>query len=181
MATLMAPLRSWSAMAAKASCQSLRREGVGEHPGEVDAAVLHEVEVVLDAVLADALDLLDAEGVGADPADLLEVERAPLPPAGRVHAALHERAAGLEHPHLHLEGLRLADGVVGDVDAAGVAHRDAGQALHGRPEHPARPLRQLLDHLLLGAEPEHPVGAELASPGRACASKRATTPISTSG
>ena len=56
-------------------------ERVGQHPGEVDPAGGGEVEVVLDAVLADALDLLDAEGVGADQADLLEVERAPLPSA----------------------------------------------------------------------------------------------------
>ena len=91
-----------------------------------------QVEVVLDAVLAHALDLLDAERVGADPADLLEVERAPLPAAGRVDAALHERAPRLQHPDLDLERLGLADGVVGDVDPAGVAHREAAEALHRR-------------------------------------------------
>ena len=128
------------------------------------------------------VDLLDAERVRPDPADLLEVERAPLPAPGRVHAALHERAARLEHAHLDLEGLGLADGVVDDVDAAGVAHRHAGQTLHGRAQHAARPRRQLLDHLRLrSSEPERPVGAELAWRASAWASKRATTPTSTSG
>src|SRR5262245_3549449 len=72
-------------------------ERVGQHAGEVDASVDHQIDVVLDAMLAHALDLLDAKGVRADPADLLEVERAPLPPTGRGHTALHQRAPRLEH------------------------------------------------------------------------------------
>ena len=50
---------------------------------------------------------------------------------GAWHPALHQRAPGLEHPDLDLERLGLGDGVVGDVDAAGVAHRDPVEALHG--------------------------------------------------
>ena len=80
---------------------------------------------------------------------------------GRVDAALHERAAGLEHAHLDLEGLGLGDGVVGHVDAAGVAHREPVEALHRRPQHAARPRGQLLDQLELRAEAEHRVRAEL--------------------
>src|SRR6185312_11870226 len=53
----------------------VEREGVGEHPAEVDAAGFDQVEVVVDAVLAHAVDLLDAERVRAHPAQLLEVER----------------------------------------------------------------------------------------------------------
>ena len=62
---------------------------------QVDPAVGDQVEVVRDRVLALPSNLLDTEGVGADPGDLLEVQRAPLPPARRVHAGLHERARGL--------------------------------------------------------------------------------------
>jgi hypothetical protein len=40
---------------------------VREHPAQVDAAVLHQVEVVLDAVPPHAIDLFNAERVGADP------------------------------------------------------------------------------------------------------------------
>src|SRR5713101_2713373 len=57
----------------------VKAEGVGEHRCEVDPARGGEIEVVRDPVLAAALDLLHTEGVGADPADLLEVERTPLP------------------------------------------------------------------------------------------------------
>ena len=53
------------------------------------------------ACLRKPLDLLDTEGVGADPVDLLEVQRTPLPPARRVHprtspACLAPQAPG--HP-----------------------------------------------------------------------------------
>ena len=68
------------------------------------------------ACLRSPVDLLEPERVGAHPGDLLEVQRAPLPPAGRVHTGLHQRPAGREHPHPDLERLRLADGVVDDVD-----------------------------------------------------------------
>ena len=117
-----------------------------QHAREVDATVGDQVEVVADAVLALALDLLDPERVRPDPGDLLEVERAPLPSARRVHAALHERAARLEHADAHLERLGLADGVVDDVDAAGVAHRAAragppSSGAAGRPTTPPAPRR----------------------------------------
>ena len=44
----------------KGEAPVLQGERVGEQPGEVDAAGHHEVEVVLERVLADAVDLLDA-------------------------------------------------------------------------------------------------------------------------
>jgi hypothetical protein len=116
--------------------------GVGEHGAEVDAAGAHEVEVVLHPVLADAFDLLDAEGVGAHPADLLEVERAPFPATRRVDAALDERPPRLEQADADLERLRLPDRVVHDVHEGREGHRQSGQRL---PQHAARPRRELLD------------------------------------
>jgi hypothetical protein len=59
----------------------LEVEGVGQHPGQVDAAGLDQVEVVGDAVPAAAFDLLDAKSIRADPGDLLEVQGTPLPAA----------------------------------------------------------------------------------------------------
>src|SRR5207249_2108494 len=115
---------------------ALERERVGQHAAEVDAAATDQIEVVLDAVLAEALDLLDAEGVGADPVDLLEVQRAPLPPAGSVHAALHERAPRLEQADADLERLWLAHRVVHDVDARGMGHRQAHERLAQPPAGP---------------------------------------------
>src|SRR6186713_1523062 len=41
-------------------------ERVREHPGEVDAPVAHQLQVVLDAVAAVAVDLLEAERVRPD-------------------------------------------------------------------------------------------------------------------
>ena len=70
-----------------------------------------------------------AEGIRADPADLLEVQRAPLPPAGGVHTGLHQRPPRAQDPHPDFECLGLADGVVDDVDGAGVGHRQTLQRL----------------------------------------------------
>ena len=53
---------------------------MGDHGGQVDPAVLHQVEVVLDGVLSHPLELLDGEGVGPDDGQLLEVDRRVLPP-----------------------------------------------------------------------------------------------------
>src|SRR5436190_21261062 len=108
---------------------ALERERVREHAREVDPTGRDEIEVLLDAVLAHALDLFDAERVGPHPVDLLEVERAPLPPAGRVDAALHQRASRLQQPDADLERLRLADGVVDDVDARGMGHWQTHEGL----------------------------------------------------
>ena len=82
-----------------------------------------------------------------DPADLLEVERLHSHGRGRGHRS-SRASPRLEHPDLDLERLGLADRVVGDVDAARVAHREPVEALHRRLEHAAGPRRQLLDHLL---------------------------------
>ncbi len=180
-ATLTAPLWAWSARAANASRQAERPNVWVTRPARSTRPRGGEVEVVLDAVAPDAVHLLDAEGVGADPADLLEVERAPLPAAGGMHAALDQRAPGPQHPHLDLERLRLADGVVGHVDAAGVAHGQPVEALHGGAQHaaatrpPAAP----------PARPARPGGTPHGRPARpasaAWASWAATTPTSTSG
>ena len=50
-------------------------ERVGEHPRQIDPALFHQVQVVGDPVHPDTVDLLDPEGVGSDPGDLLEVQR----------------------------------------------------------------------------------------------------------
>lgn len=88
-----------------------RREAVtlGHHPGEVDPIVGDEVEVVLDAVLADPVDLLDPERVRADPGDLLEVQRAPLPAARGVDTALDKcpRALSTRTSTVKVSGLAM--------------------------------------------------------------------------
>src|SRR6185503_4376371 len=76
-----------------------------------------------------SVDLLDPECIGANPVDLLEVQRAPLPPPWCVHTGLHQRSPRLEHADTDLERLRLADGVVDDVDRTGIRHRKALQRL----------------------------------------------------
>ncbi len=65
----------WVASAVNASRHSDRRKGVGEHAGQVDPTVRHQLEEVRHCMLADAVHLLDAEGVRPHPRDLLEVER----------------------------------------------------------------------------------------------------------
>src|SRR5258708_8559264 len=49
-------------------------ECVSEQAGEVDSARRDEVEIVGDAVLADAVHVLDAERVRADERQLLEIQ-----------------------------------------------------------------------------------------------------------
>jgi len=49
---------------------------------------------VLEGVLGDAGDLLDAEAVRADDTELLEVHGRPLEAPRRLDAAHHERASG---------------------------------------------------------------------------------------
>src|SRR5271156_6174408 len=66
-------------------------EGVSQHGTQINSAVDNQIEVVLDRVLALPVDLLDPECVAAHPADLLEVQRTPLPPAWRMHPGLHQR------------------------------------------------------------------------------------------
>src|SRR2546423_14217540 len=61
-------------------------EGVRQHAGQVDASRGGEIQVMGDSVLANAVDLLDAESVGADPADLLEVQRRELAAGPREQA-----------------------------------------------------------------------------------------------
>src|SRR5262245_29579770 len=51
----------------------VEREAVGDDRRHVDLAAADQVEVVLHGVLADAVPLFDAEGIGADQVDLLEV------------------------------------------------------------------------------------------------------------
>src|SRR5205823_12037892 len=118
-----------------------------EHLGDVDAALLDEVEIVGDAVLAAAVDLLHAEGVGPDDADFLEVQRRPLEAAGCAYAGHDQRTSALQHADADLQRVGLADGVVDDVDLTGVAER---QALPRAPQGAARPAGQLLDELEAG-------------------------------
>ena len=147
-------------------------------PGEVDPSRGGHVEVVGDGVLAHAVDLLDAEGVGAGDGELFEVDRRPLPPTRCGDAALDEGAALGEHAHADLQGLGPGDGVVDDVDPARVGD---GQPVEGRVEHAAGPRGQLLDEREARFVGEH-LGWRRAGwrtrPGRRSAPPRAT---STSG
>ncbi len=132
----------------------VEREAVGEHAGQVDPPGLHQIEIVTDGVLADALDLLDPEGVGAHEGELLEVDGGVLPAARRVHPRLHERAPLGQHADPELEGLRPGHGVVDDVDAAGMGHRQSGER---SVQDAARPLGQV--------PRSPPAGARGAAPG----------------
>lgn len=98
-----------------------------------------------DCVLTKPLDLLDTEGVAADPVDLLEVQRAPLPSARRMHS------------HAHLERLGLAHGVVDDVDRTRICH---WQALQRLTQSTATPCNQFLDDRQARFVVEHEVCAE---------------------
>src|SRR5882757_6774623 len=51
----------------------LQPEGVSQHGPQINSAVGHQVEVVRDRVPAAPVNLLHAEGITADPADLLEI------------------------------------------------------------------------------------------------------------
>ncbi len=129
----------------------LERERVGEHRCDVDAAAAREVEVVLDAVLALAVDLFEPERVRAAPRQLLEVQRRPLPRDGAVDAGLHERAARLQDARRHFEALPARDVVVDHVDAARIRHRHVVVAAQDT----TRPLGDLLDELLRRLVAEH--------------------------
>ena len=96
-ATLIAPVSSWVASVVNASRQSSSGKVCVSMPVRSTRPLADEVEVVLDAVLAHAVDLLEPERVRADHRDLLEVQRRVLPPRRPVHAGLHERAARLQH------------------------------------------------------------------------------------
>src|SRR6476660_9315569 len=120
-----------------------------------------------------SVDLLEPECIGANPVDLLEVQRAPLPPPWCVHTGLHQRSPRLEHADADLERLRLADGVVDDVDRTGIRHRKALQ----RPPHHAASSSTTASR---GS-----CGSTLSAPNRrancAWASKRATTATAACG
>src|SRR2546423_300143 len=90
-----------------------QREAVGDHVGEVEAG-RDEVEVVLDGMLADAVDLFDAEGVGTDNPQLLEIDGRPLEAAGRLDAAHNQGAAGVQQSQRRLDRADAADRVVHD-------------------------------------------------------------------
>ena len=70
------------------------REAVRDDRCQVEA-VAHEVEVVLERVLAYATDVLDAERVRADDVELLEVQGRPLEALRCLDAADDERASRL--------------------------------------------------------------------------------------
>ena len=59
MATLIAPLSSWVGEGGEGVAPLVEAERVGEHRREVDPAGADQVQVVRDAVLADAVDLLE--------------------------------------------------------------------------------------------------------------------------
>src|SRR4051794_2332418 len=67
-------------------------EAVGQHATEVDALLAQQREEVFERVALAPFERLVAERVGADQAQLLEVPRRPLEPAGRAHPELHEGA-----------------------------------------------------------------------------------------
>src|SRR5439155_22316028 len=136
-------------------------EGVGEHGRDVHPSLLNQVEVVGDAVLAFAVDLLEPEGVGPDEAHLFEVQRGPLEAAGRPDTGDDHRPPSLKDPYPDLERLRLADGVVDDVDPPRVA---PGQTLPRRPQHTARPAGQAFDEVEARVGVED-AGAQLAGHG----------------
>jgi RimJ/RimL family protein N-acetyltransferase len=73
------------------------REPVGDDRRQIESG-RDEVEVVLHRVLGDAADFLDAEAVGADDTQLLEVQRRPLKTLRRLDSGHNERASGSEQP-----------------------------------------------------------------------------------
>src|SRR5439155_25812636 len=98
----------------------VEREAVRDDGRHVDPAARHQLEVDLHRVPPPALELLDAEGIGADDLDLLEVEWGPLE-ALRALAARHDdRGAGGGDAQGDLHRLGEADGVVDDANAAAV-------------------------------------------------------------
>src|SRR6202034_641294 len=93
---------------------------------------------VLHGVHANTVHLIGSEGVRPHPRDLPEVEGGPLPAGRGVHPARDQGAATALQAHRHLRGLGGADGVVDDVDGAGVGHRQpVGRRLETPPDHAA--------------------------------------------
>src|SRR5262249_5943971 len=86
----------------------------------VDPTARDEIEVYLHRVAPPSLELLDAEGVGADDRDLLEVERRPLEAPWRLHPGDDDRAARRGDAEAGLDRARRTDRVVDDVDTAAV-------------------------------------------------------------
>ena len=74
-ATLMAPLFFLISENGEGVPPLVESEGVGEHPGQIDPALFHQLQIVGDPVHPHATDLLHAEGVRSHPRDLLEVQR----------------------------------------------------------------------------------------------------------
>src|SRR5205085_1541264 len=93
-----------------------------------------------------------------DQAHLLEVERRPLEAARCTDAGDHNRASALHDADADLERVGLADGVVDDVDVAGMAE---GQALPRAAQDATRPPSQSFDEFEAGFGLEHG-GPELA-------------------
>jgi hypothetical protein len=87
---------------------------VGDEGREVEAAS-HEVEVVLERMLADPTPVLDAKGVGADDVQLLEIQGCPLEPSGRLDTGDHDVPTGIDASHRGLDRLGSADHVVDDA------------------------------------------------------------------
>src|SRR5262249_60357523 len=79
---------------------------------------------MLHRVLADAAKLLDAERIGADDAQLLEIDRRPLEAFRCFDADDRQNPARADDAHTDFDRLRRADRVVHGVDAA-VEHRQA--------------------------------------------------------
>ena len=111
---MIEPVVARFATASTASCQRGEWEAVGDERCEVETAA-HEVEVVLEGVLANPADVLDAEGVGTDDVQLLEIQRGPLEPSGRLDAGDHDIPVGLDASHRGLDRLGSADHVVDDA------------------------------------------------------------------
>ena len=101
---------------------------------------LHQVEVVLDPVLAHARRPPRPRRRWSRPSEIsLKYSGAPLPPGGAVHAALDQRAPLAQEADPDLERLGLADGVVHDVDAArdGTSAARRGAAIRWPPDQAA--------------------------------------------
>ena len=177
-ATLTAPLWSWRAKAFEGVPPALEGEPVGEHSGQVDPAGDDQIEIVGDGVLANALNLLDGEGVGPGQVSSLKYIGVHSHRPGVWHAALDEGAPLGQHPHPDFEGLGAGDGVVDDVD---VPRMGDGQPVEGTVQHAPGPRRELLHHRQAGLVRHHLGRAHLRVRASAWAAKRATTATSTSG
>src|SRR5439155_4800558 len=98
----------------------VEREAVRDDGRHVDPAARHQVEVDLHRMPPPALELLDAEGIGTDDLDLLEVERRPLEALRAFDTGHDDRSAGCGDADGNLDRLGEANGVVDDADTAAV-------------------------------------------------------------